>query len=289
MDWVKLSARYYLDPAVANLDDAAEVMFTRALAYAGDQETGGFIPAGVVPALCRRRRYETAVDALIAAGLLRRARGGYAITRWHEWQSELEAIVRRRSADRDRKRRERERASAAQSATLPEVDQSSDADSSQVKDMSRDTSTDVSDPHIEKREEELHPPHPSGAPPPRKRGHRIPDDFAVTSEMVAWARAECPGVDGRTETAKFIDYWRAKTGRDATKHDWVATWRNWMRRAAEHPPPRGRHHRQAETDELFDRAMERARARDAQEASGDPRGNGHLDQVRPRLLPAAGD
>lgn len=289
MDWVKLSARYYLDPAVANLDDAAEVMFTRALAYAGDQETGGFIPAGIVPALCRRRRYETAVEALMTAGLLRRARGGYTITRWHEWQSELEAIVRRRSADRDRKRRERERASAAHNETLPELDQSSDAHSSQVNGLSRDTSTDTSGPYIEKREEEQHPPHPSGASPPRKRGTRIPDGFAVTPEMVAWARAECPHVDGRTETAKFIDYWRAKTGRDATKLDWVATWRNWMRRAAEHTQPRGRHARQAETDEMFDRAMQRARARDAQEANGDPRGNGHPDPLRPRLLPAAGD
>lgn len=71
------------------------------------------------------------------------------------------------------------------------------------------------------------------SPPPRKRGSRIPTDFPVTPEMVAWARANTPHVDGRHETAKFVDYWRAKTGRDATKLDWVATWRNWMRSAEE--------------------------------------------------------
>lgn len=35
------------------------------------------------------------------------------------------------------------------------------------------------------------------------------------------------------EKAKFRDYWNAKTGKDATKHDWQATWRNWVRRVIE--------------------------------------------------------
>lgn len=72
----------------------------------------------------------------------------------------------------------------------------------------------------------------------RKQGTRLPDDFAVTAEMVTWAREHTPHVDGRYETAKFIDYWRGKSGKDATKTDWVATWRNWMRKAAERQPDR---------------------------------------------------
>lgn len=51
--------------------------------------------------------------------------------------------------------------------------------------------------------------------------------------MVAWAHEHAPHVDGRAETARFVDYWRAKTGKDATKRDWPATWRNWMRTAEE--------------------------------------------------------
>lgn len=85
------------------------------------------------------------------------------------------------------------------------------------------------------------PPQPPAAAPrarARERGIRIPDDFAVTTEMVEWARRETPGVDGRYETSKFVDYWRGKTGRDATKTDWPATWRNWMRKAAERAGPR---------------------------------------------------
>lgn len=270
MDWVKLSARYYLDPAIASLDDAAEVMFTRALAYAGDQETHGFIPAGMLPALCRRRRYETCAEALVACGLLQPARGGFQITRWEEWQSELEALVARRSADRDRKRRERQRASTAED--------------SQVKDTSRDTSRDVSGP-IERRERDNNPPHPSGASPPRKRGTRLPGGFRITQTLADWAQQNVPDVSTEAETERFRDYWRAKAGRDACKLDWDATWRNWMRRAAEQQAPRGRHSRQTETDQLFDRAMERAQARE----NHDPQRNGAAHPLRPGLLPAAGD
>jgi hypothetical protein len=77
---------------------------------------------------------------------------------------------------------------------------------------------------------------------PRKRGAtrgtRIPDDFTVTPEMVEWARQRVPQVDGRLETEKFINHWHSKTGRDATKLDWAATWRNWMLIAAERVPAR---------------------------------------------------
>lgn len=70
-----------------------------------------------------------------------------------------------------------------------------------------------------------------------KRGTRIPEDFTVTPEMVTWAVTECPGVDGRAETQKFINYWRSKTGKDATKLDWPATWRNWLLNARDRYGP----------------------------------------------------
>tara|TARA_R110000851_G_scaffold306239_2_gene464483 strand:- start:135 stop:773 length:639 start_codon:yes stop_codon:yes gene_type:complete len=33
----------------------------------------------------------------------------------------------------------------------------------------------------------------------------------------------------RLELAKFNDHWTSKTGKDATKLNWLATWRNWIR------------------------------------------------------------
>jgi hypothetical protein len=68
------------------------------------------------------------------------------------------------------------------------------------------------------------------------RATRIPDDFGVTPEMVQWARQRVPRVDGKLETEKFINYWTAKAGRDASKTNWVRTWQNWMLSAAERLP-----------------------------------------------------
>jgi hypothetical protein len=63
------------------------------------------------------------------------------------------------------------------------------------------------------------------------RGTRLPDDWQPTPELIAWAHAQCPGVDLAHETAQFRDYWRAQPGQRGVKLDWPATWRNWMRKA----------------------------------------------------------
>jgi len=83
--------------------------------------------------------------------------------------------------------------------------------------------------------------------------------------MVAWARQNAPHVDGRREFEQFCDYWRAKPGKDGRKLDWVMTWRNWMRTAEDRQGPRvrpGRQPAQQETNDMFDRAMQRAQQRE---------------------------
>lgn len=71
------------------------------------------------------------------------------------------------------------------------------------------------------------------------RGTRLPEDFTVTQAMVVWARRECPDVDGRFETAQFIDYWTAKAGKEAVKLDWPRTWQTWMRKSQRDAVARG--------------------------------------------------
>ncbi|MCM3521751.1 hypothetical protein [Curtobacterium sp. P97] len=73
---------------------------------------------------------------------------------------------------------------------------------------------------------------------PRKRGTRIPEPFIVDRAMREWAAEHTPGVDVNFTTAKFVDHWRAKTGRDATKLDWRATWNNWLRNDYQRLPQR---------------------------------------------------
>lgn len=61
----------------------------------------------------------------------------------------------------------------------------------------------------------------------QKKGCRLPDDFQPDFSFAT--------NEGFSETeaqklfASFKDYWTAKTGKDATKRDWQATWRNWVR------------------------------------------------------------
>ncbi len=68
---------------------------------------------------------------------------------------------------------------------------------------------------------------------PRKRGRRIPDDFAITDDMRQWATTNgFAHHDLDKITAEFVDYWRGVAGAKALKTDWPATWRNWIRRQA---------------------------------------------------------
>lgn len=104
----------------------------------------------------------------------------------------------------------------------------------------------------------------------RRRATRIPDDFAVTDEMAQWARENVPELirlgRGKRETDKFINYWHAKSGKDATKLDWNATWRNWMLSAEERLTPAfapAADRREQAHVARTSRAFERAAAREA--------------------------
>lgn len=79
------------------------------------------------------------------------------------------------------------------------------------------------------------------APPKKKRnvGTRLPDGWLPPPKLVEEMRIELPDFDTRAEHPRFVDHWRAATGRTATKLDWEATWRNWMRTANDRLRPRG--------------------------------------------------
>jgi len=67
---------------------------------------------------------------------------------------------------------------------------------------------------------------------PAAKGERLlvdwslPDDWKPDA-IAAGVPVGAVDLEGR----KFRDYWVAKTGKDATKMDWQATWRNWCRNA----------------------------------------------------------
>lgn len=67
----------------------------------------------------------------------------------------------------------------------------------------------------------------------RSRGSRLPSAWKPSNEELQWASNERPDLIVAREAEKFRDYWTAKAGKDATKLDWNATWRNWIRNARE--------------------------------------------------------
>lgn len=70
------------------------------------------------------------------------------------------------------------------------------------------------------------------------RGTRLPTDWQLPKLWGEWALAERQGWttdDVRRCAEKFRDHWVSATGRGATKADWLATWRNWVRN--ENRPP----------------------------------------------------
>lgn len=65
------------------------------------------------------------------------------------------------------------------------------------------------------------------------RACRLPTDF---SPDLVWAQGQgLSPSQAQTEAAKFRDYWSSK-GSNATKTDWPATWRNWVRQSVERLP-----------------------------------------------------
>jgi hypothetical protein len=77
-------------------------------------------------------------------------------------------------------------------------------------------------------------------PSESSRATRVPSDFMPDEQMRAWFAGEqlAAVIDGKREHEKFMDYWLGCPGAKARKVDWPATWRNWMRTAAERAPRR---------------------------------------------------
>lgn len=240
MRFVKLTSHYYLDPAVAaELTDAGEVAFTRSIAYCGAAESGGFIPAPVLPSLMRRytpARGRKVAAELLAADLWVEVPGGWRLRTWDKQQDELEKLLDRRRKDAERQ--QRHRAGAKDNGVTASRDLSRDEN----RDVSRDAFRvrAVARPEVEEEKEQTPPTTSSSDPPATKpgkssgkaTGSRIPDGFEPDADLLAWVRSNAPDVP-RSEHARFVDYWLGVPGAKGRKVDWPATWRNWMRRAQE--------------------------------------------------------
>ena len=69
----------------------------------------------------------------------------------------------------------------------------------------------------------------AGTRKPQKRGFRLPTKWEPSKHLTQWAMKERTDLDIQKVIDSFTDHWKAKTGSNATKLDWDATFRNWVR------------------------------------------------------------
>ncbi len=71
----------------------------------------------------------------------------------------------------------------------------------------------------------------------KKRGSRLPDDFHPDQSCNDLCRdLGFSKASAQNEYSKFKDYWISQPGQKGVKTDWQATFRNWLRKAAEGKP-----------------------------------------------------
>jgi hypothetical protein len=62
------------------------------------------------------------------------------------------------------------------------------------------------------------------------KGSRLSQDWVIPEEYIKFCQTERPDLDVKLVTENFKDFWISKTGSNATKLDWFATWRSWVRK-----------------------------------------------------------
>ncbi|MEX1078903.1 MAG: hypothetical protein WED09_07330 [Homoserinimonas sp.] len=165
---------------------------------------------------------------LVDARLWVKTTDGYRFHDWAAYQQVREDVETKRERERERKKAYREKRAGQKGESPTGTDAGTDA--GQERPSRRASGT----PNQAK---------PSQAKPVKEggaaRGSRIPDPFLVSTEMRAWAAERAPLVNVDLATERFVNYWRAKSGKDASKIDWKRTWNNWLLSDQEKAEQRG--------------------------------------------------
>jgi len=180
--------------------------------------------------ICRKARATTQEDrALIEAMIVEffTRRGGKVFSqRLHkEWVQANEAHTKRVSAGKNGGRAKALKNNENNSSNAFPDESNSEA---MLKQCSSNQNQNQN--HIEKEEAN------ASSKKSAERGSRLPSDWTLPDEYRAEAK-EMGASDYliSREADFFRDYWVAKAGKDGVKLDWLATWRNWIRRKLDDP------------------------------------------------------
>jgi hypothetical protein len=233
MPWFKVDDNLALDDKVLSIPrsirTAAMGLWTLAGSWSAHQLRNGHVPKYMISELAGTKRQ---ADALVEAGLWRSVDDGYAFHNWVKFQPTREEIEAAREAERVRKAEWRARKAAKNQGSEPDVPRDNHGTPTGVpggvppESALPDPTRPEPDPTVSTDVETSE----GAAPRPAtsNRGTRISQPFIVTTAMRGWAAERVPGLDVNRSTETFVNHWRAKSGKDATKIDWIATWRNWL-------------------------------------------------------------
>lgn len=204
-DWIKMRSDLFTHPKVVRMASALKADTLRTVgglmsvwclfdAHSEDGQLDGYTPE----VLDAHLRWDGFSEAMIAVDwLLHHDSEGLALPRFDTHNGQC---AKRRAQDSERKREIRKTSA-------------SDADKNRTREE-------------ERREESSTTSVVEGA---AKRGTRLPADAELSDEWAVFCKTERPDLKPEVVFQKFKDYWSAKPGRQGTKLDWAATWRNWVR------------------------------------------------------------
>ncbi len=227
MTWFKVDDGLHSHLKAMRAGAEAMGLWVLAGSWSADQLTDGWVPE--YAALRITSNAMTHAESLVRAGLWEPGKEdgdpGWWFHDWTDHQPTRDEVERRRDEARERMRRLR-------------------SGSRDVRANADRTSEEVRDPRPVPSRPDQKEERGAGAPPTpgasekakTRKGARIPEDFAVTTEMAAWATTNVPGIDAHRETEKFRDYWLSESGSRASKIDWVRAWQLWLRKAQDWGP-----------------------------------------------------
>jgi len=227
MAWFRVDDGFATSPKVLRIPRsqrlAAVGLWTIAGAWSSQHLTDGEIPTYMLEEWGADVSHGT---ALVTVGLWVETVDGYCFHDWSDYQPSRVDV--RAGRERERARKEAWRAKKAEErgespANVPGVSRRDGTSLRRSPDPTQPNPS-LPDPSISSE----------GA---AKRGQRLPEPFMVTAPMREWAAREVPTVAVDASTRRFVDHWRAESGPKASKKDWVAAWRNWLRRDSEHVRP----------------------------------------------------
>lgn len=217
MAWAKVDDNLAFHPKVIYAGNEAMGVWVRSLSWAMQQLTDGFVPEAIVIAF----NGQAVARALIEHGLWHEVEGGYQFNDWCEYQPTREKVLDDRAKAAERVGKWRDKKDSGNAVSNGVSNGVTNAVTPTVGNGVSNTTPTRPDPSLSKD---------------RESASRIPQNFALTEAMTLWADGVGLTVNLESETAKFVDYWTAESGAKAVKRDWVAAWRNWVRRAQDYRP-----------------------------------------------------